>query len=73
MYRIYCIEMAKKDEDKADSILEKYCANNDIDIKYLDHSRRNGIDTVQYWFTCTISDDIEVIVNELKANGIDVF
>lgn len=73
MYNVYCIEVAETDREKTNSIMEKYCANNDIDVKHLSGSRRDGIYTVQYWFTCTCSDDIEVIANELKTNGIRLF
>lgn len=73
MYRVYCIELARENQDKADEILHKYDANGDIDIKSLSHSRRSGVTMVQYWFTCTCSDDIETIANELKSNGIELF
>lgn len=73
MFRVYCIELARENQDKADAILHKYYMANDIDVKHMEHSRRNGMITVQYWFTCTCSEDIEVIVNELKENGIELF
>jgi hypothetical protein len=73
MYLVYCIEVLEKDYEKANSIMEKYDYNNDIAVKSLTPSRLNGVDTVQYWFTCTCSGDIDVIANELKSNGIDVF
>ena len=73
MYNIYCIEMAEKDRKKADEIMHKHYVNNDIDVKSLSPSRRNDIDTVQYWFTCTCSEDIDVIANELKSSGIEIF
>ena len=70
---VYCIELAKENQEKADEILRKYYVNNDIDIKHLEHSRRSGVTTVQYWMTCTCSDDLEVIAKELKDNGIELF
>ena len=73
MFSVYCMEVANKDYEKANPIMAKYDANNDIDVKHLSPSRRDGIDTVQYWFTCTCSEDIEVIANELKTNGIELF
>ena len=73
MYRVYCIELAEVNRDTADEIMHKYYVNGDIDVKHLGFSRRSGLDTVQYWFTCTCSEDVEVIANELKANGIELF
>ena len=70
---VYCIELAKENRDKADAILHKYYVNNDIDIKHLEYSRRGDLTTVQYWMTCTCSEDLEVIAKELRDNGIELF
>jgi hypothetical protein len=73
MFRVYCIELAKTDQDKAEKILHKHCVDDEIDIKHMEQSYRYRIATVQYWLTCTVSDDLESIVNELKDAGIEVF
>ena len=73
MFRVYCIEVAKENRNKTEDILNKYCVNNDIDVKHFEQSYRNKMVTIQYWFTCTCSDDIETIANELKESGIEVF
>ena len=73
MFRVYCIELAKEDQDKAEKILHKHYVNNDIDIKHMEQSYRNHVTTIQYWLTCTVSDDLEGIANELKDAGVEVF
>lgn len=72
-FRVYCIELAEENQERASAILNKHCVNGDIDVRHLEFSRRGGMDTVQYWLTCTCSEDLEVIANELKENGIEVF
>ena len=73
MFRVYCIELARENRDKADDIMHKYYVNNDIDVKSLNYSYRGKVETVQYWFTCTCDEDIETIAKELKENGIELF
>lgn len=73
MFRVYCIELAKENQDKADKILHKYYVNSDIDVKYMMQSCRSGMTTVQYWLTCVCEDDLEAIANELNADGIELF
>ena len=70
---VYCIELAKEDQAKAEPILHKYYTNGNIDIKNMEHSRRNYTATVQYWITCICSSDIEIIASELEASGIELF
>lgn len=72
-FRVYCMELAEENRERASAILYKYCVNGDIDVRQLEFSRRGKMYTVQYWLTCTCSEDLEVIANELKENGIEVF
>ena len=73
MFRVYCIELARENRDKADAILHKYYINGDIDVKYLSPSSRDRKPTVQYWLTCVCSEDLDKIAKELKDNGIELF
>lgn len=72
-YLVYCIELAKENRDKADAILHQYYVDGDIDIKYLEYSRRKDLITVQYWFTGACTELVDHIANELKKNGIELF
>lgn len=73
MFRVYCMEVAKENQDKVEAVLHKYYVSGFIDVKHMEQSRRGDLTTVQYWLTCLCSDDIEVIANELKAEGIELF
>jgi hypothetical protein len=73
MYRVYCIELARENQDKADAIMHKYYVDGDIDVKHLENSRRNGMITVQYWFTCVCDDIVDHIARILKESGIELF
>ena len=73
MYRVYCFELAKENQCKAEEILHKYHVNNVIDVKHMEQSQRSGVTIVRYWLTCVCSDEIEFIANELKANGVVLF
>lgn len=70
---VYCIELTKKDRDKADTIMHKYYVDGDIDIKHLEYSRRGQTTTVQYWLTGVHESIVGVMIDELKENGIELF
>ena len=72
-HRVYCIELAKENRDKADAIMHWFYVDGDIDVKHLEYSRRGNMTTVQYWLTCVHEAVFDVMVNELKENGIELF
>ena len=72
-FRVYCIEVAKENRDKADAIMHGYYVDDSIDVKHLEYSRRGTMTTVQYWLTCVHEAVFDVMVNELKENGIELF
>lgn len=71
--RLYCIEVPKVYQDKADAILHKYYTAGDIDVKQLEYRTHGVTSTVRYWLSCICSDDIDTIRNELKDNGLHLF
>ena len=72
-YRVYCLELAKENRDKAEAILHGYYIDGDIDIKHSEYSRRNGMTTVQYWLTCECDELVDHIARQLKENGVELF
>ena len=73
MFRVYCMEVARENQDKVEAILHKYYVNGDIDVKHMEQSRRGGLTTVQYWLTCVCSDDLDIIAKELRDSGVELF
>lgn len=71
-FNVYCIEVSESNQDKAEKIMGKYCDNGYIDVKSLNPSRRNGISTVQYWFTCICDEELDAMADELRENGIEI-
>ena len=75
-YRVYNITIHADDRDKADVILEKHYHAGDIDEMRAEDGviKDNGelVRTVSYWISPYICDDLGVIVNEFKQEGIRV-
>ena len=70
-YRVYDIAVRKEDEVKADAIIDYFMSNHDLDDYYVEeHHDSNGETKVIFRVIPYISDDLEVIRNELKLNGI---
>ena len=72
-FSVHCIELAAENRDKAEAIMFKYSDNGDINIKYSEYSSFKKLRTIQYWFTCKQDACSDVIANELKENGIELF
>lgn len=72
-FRVYCIEVAKENRDKAEAIMHGYCVDGDIDVKHLEYSRRGNMTTVQYWLTSNCDELVDHIAIRLEENGIELF
>lgn len=72
-HRVYCIELAKENRDKAEEIMHEYCVDGDIDVKHLEYSHLGNMTTVQYWLTCNRDAIVDHVEFKLKENGIELF
>ena len=72
-HRVYCIEVAKENRDKAEAIMHGLCVDGDINIKYLEYSHLGRITTVQYWLTSNCDELVDHVEFKLKENGIELF
>lgn len=73
MYRPHYITIKKEDFDKADAIVRKHCDLGDIDdYSVYEEVRWNSI-VVVFKIRMYVSDDLEVIENEFRESGIELF
>lgn len=72
-HRVYCIELAKENRDKAEAIMHGFCVDGDIDVKRMEYSYLGKMTTVQYWLTSNCDELVDHIEFELKENGIELF
>jgi hypothetical protein len=72
-YRVHNVVIPKADRVKADLILEKHWMKGDIDAITCDSvPRSNGETTIAYWIAPYLCEDLQIIVDEFKQEGIRV-
>ena len=67
------IKIKRCDREKADAILLKHWEDGDIDANSV--GEINGSDylnTTTYWLHLYCSEDLDIIINEFRENGIEV-
>ena len=72
-HRVYCIELAAGNRDKAEAIMLEYCVDGDINIKHMEYNRFNDLTTVQYWLTTNCDELVDHVEFKLTENGIELF
>ena len=73
-YRVHSVTIQKEDQEKADAILDKHWLMGEIDtITTGEKQNSEGIDLVEYWISPYICEDLGVIENEFKQEGIRIF
>ena len=73
-YRFYDITVERKDEDKANSIISHHMDIGNLHDCYVcRESGSNGRRLVRYRVSPYISEDLEIIKNDFKKNGIELF
>jgi hypothetical protein len=75
-YRVHNVTIRKEDRDKADAIIEKHYLAGDIDEVYTEkraaHVDGELIMTVSYWISPYICEDLQIIIDEFKQEGIQI-
>ena len=72
-YRVHNVVIPKADRVKADLILEKHWMKGDIDAITVDERKStDGISVIHYWISPYICEDLGIIINEFKREGIRV-
>lgn len=72
-YQVHTVTILKEDREKADAILEKHWMMGDIDaITTNEEKGTDGCIKIIYWISPYICEDLGVIENEFKQEGIRV-
>lgn len=72
-YQPHYVKIRKEDRNKADAILEKHWLKGDLDdISASEEPRSDGGESVIYRICPYICEDLGVIVDEFKQEGIQV-
>lgn len=69
----YNITVDRKDAGKAVIILNKHWNNHDIGQISFSEQNSNGNYRTTYWFDLVVSEDYEIIKNEFRKVGIELF
>ncbi len=73
MYRVYCVNVRKEDQDMAETILRAHWLQGDIDSTVVNEQKNsNGSVVVSYWIGPYVYEDLLAIMNEFKLKGIHV-
>lgn len=71
--RFYSITVNKDDQPKADAIMQRHRANGNIECYYVEGHFDRDSRKVVYWVKPYISDDLDIIEDDLRQNGIKLF
>lgn len=73
MYRVHTIECKLVDRKKADEIIDRYVENHTICNLNVNVQWNHSCRTITYWLGLVVSDDLEIIKNEFREAGIELF
>lgn len=73
MYRTHTIKCKYIDHDKSDEIIEQHLSNHNIDDYRASVDISGGVMMVTYWIKLYVSDDLELIKDDFRKAGVEMF